>query len=430
MLSALLVLVLAACAASGPATTTPDAGAGAPADAGDSGAAASDLEPVRIGAIYALTGDVAAIGQNIRRGIEFAVDEVNSLGGVNGRPIEIIWGDSEGDPRIGMAAAERLITQDNVVALIGAHQSAVTEVVSQVAERHGVPMITAISTADALTTRGYQYFFRMAPTNSIFLRSMVQYLVDLDRYTDANINTVSIIAENTLLGQETSLWGRFWAEYYGFEVLADVLYPRATPDLTSEVLTIRQANADALLVDSYISDGILLTRTMVEQGFTPGVFVGKATAFIDPTFIPNTGPISNGISTAVEWNPDTDRGQDINAAFYERFGVNMNGHTAQVYTAIWVLRTAMEEAEAIERSAIRDALANIRIEGQFPNGGPALILPYDVLTFEDVEWRGVQHTNTNANAVVTVAQVQDGVLRTVWPFEYTDLAPIYPAPFS
>lgn len=432
-LSLLMLVLFASCGAS----SSSQSQAAVPASAaGQSGSTASGAggeapsgEPVRIGAIYPLTGDVAAIGQNIKKGIEYAVDEINEKGGANGRPLEIVWGDSQGDPKVGMSVAEKLVTQDNVDCLLGAYQSAVTEVASQVAEKYQTPMLTAISTADQLTTHDYKYFFRLAPTNSIFLRSMIEYLVALDETTDATVKTISIVADNTLMGQETAKWARYWAAQHNIEVKEEVLYPKGAADLTSEVLKLKSANADALVADCYISDGILLTKTMAEQGYKPQIMVGKATAFIDPTFIPNTGAIANGISTALEWSPDLTKGKEVNAGFFEKYGINMNGHSAEAYTAVWILKTAVEQAGSSDRTAIRDALANIKIEGSFPNG-PEIILPYDKISFESVEWEGIQHTNTNVNATVALAQIQNGELKTVWPFKYTDNKPIVPAEYK
>ena len=76
-------------------------------------------EPIRIGAIYALSGNNAAIGTNILRGIDFAAEDINGAGGVSGRPVEIIRGDTEGDPAIARAEAERLIVQDPLPYLPG-----------------------------------------------------------------------------------------------------------------------------------------------------------------------------------------------------------------------------------------------------------------------------------------------------------------------
>ena len=385
-------------------------------------------DAIRIGGVYPLTGDVAAIGQNIKRGIDFAVAEINAQGGINGSPIEMVWGDTQGDPKIGMSEAERLITRGNICSLLGAYQSAVTEVVSQIAERYQTPFITAISTANILTTRGYKFFFRLAPTNMTFLKSMMEFVDDYNKkFLGGKLKTVAVCADNTLLGQETLEWAKYWCAELGYEIIADVLYARGTPDLTSEVLALKRANPDILVADNYISDCILLTKTMGEQNFRPGIVIGKATGFIDPTYIPNVGGLANGITTALEWAPDMINGAETNKAFRAVYGIDMNGHSANAYTTVWVLKTAIEQAGSTDRQKIRDALANIKISKKFPNG-PDIILPYDEIEFIDVEINGVPHTNLNFNAITAVAQIQDGQYKTVWPFDKTDNQVIYPAP--
>lgn len=397
---------------------------------GISSAHAGD-EVVRIGCVLPLTGDVAAIGQNVKRGYDLAVEQINAKGGIAGKQIEMVWGDSQGDPKMGMSEAERLITREKVVFLLGAYQSAVTEVVSQIAEKYRTPMLSANSTANILTTRGYKHFFRLAPTNMAFLRSMVQFVHDFNKEKlGGKLKTMAIVADNTLLGQETLEWGKYWAKELGLEVVAEVLYSKGTADLTSEVLALKKANPDILLADSYISDCLLLTKTLAEQNFKPGILIGKATGFIDPTYIPNVGPLANGITTALEWSPDLSKGKATNAAFKTKFGIDMNGHSALSYTAMWVVKTAMEHAgSTTDKAKIRDGMASVRIEKEFP-GGSEIMLPFEVISFEDIEINGKKHTNLNYNAITTVSQIQNGKYITVWPFELTTNEVSYPAPFK
>ncbi|HJB16992.1 MAG TPA: ABC transporter substrate-binding protein [Candidatus Blautia excrementipullorum] len=390
---------------------------------------ADDAETIKIGTLYPLTGDVASIGQNIMRGVEFAVNEINENGGVDGKQIEIVQGDSKGDTKTGMTEAERLITQENVCAILGAYQSSVTEVVAQVAEQYQVPMLTAISTADSLTETGYEYFFRLAPTNSMFLRDMIQFLVDESAENeDVKVESIAVCADNTLLGQETAEWAKYFAEEQGIEYLGEVLYSKGAADLSSEVIQLKDMNPDALVVDNYISDGILLTKTMAEQGYKPNIMIGKATAYIDPSYIPAVGDLCNGIVTAAEFNPGT-KGKEISDAFAEEYGVDMNGHSAEAYTAMWVLKTAIENAGSTEREDIKNALKEIKIEGSFP-GGSEIILPYDTIEFTDVEMNGQKHTNTNASATLTILQIQDGAYKTVWPMDIADAEIQYPATYE
>ena len=83
--------------------------------------------------------------------------------------------------------------------------------VSQVAENYQVPMITANATSDSLTSHGYEYFFRLAPTNMMFIRDMEQYLLDLsakDPADDIDVKSVAVCADNTELGTADSHLGK------------------------------------------------------------------------------------------------------------------------------------------------------------------------------------------------------------------------------
>jgi branched-chain amino acid transport system substrate-binding protein len=394
----------------------------------NSGANKGASDKIIIGAVYPLTGAVASTGQNIKKGIDLAVEDINASGGVLGKKIEIVYGDTQGDPKIGMSEAERLMTQGNVPVMLGAYQSGVTEVISQVAEKNATPLLSAISTADVLTTRGYKYFFRMAPTNMMYLRDMVQYVVDWNAKSHSNLKTVAIIADNTLLGQETAKWGKYWADKQGLTVIKVILYTRDAADLSSEVITLKSAKPDVLMVDPYVSDAILLVKTMHEQGFKPKIMISKATGVIDPNFLKNLHSQAEGITTAVEWNKGMSKGKDINQKFETKYGISMNGHSAEAYTAVWVLKTAIEQAGEANRDKIRNALANIKIDKKFPNG-PEIMLPYDKISFEAIELAGQKHLNQNVNATLGIAQIRGDEYKTVWPFSVAEVQPIVPLPW-
>ena len=379
-------------------------------------AAAEQEEVIKIGAIYPLSGSVASLGINCQRGAMFAVDEINSKGGILGKKLVIEYGDSTGDPKIGMSEAERLITQKDVCALLGCYQSAVTVVVAQVAQKYKVPMITAISTADTITSKGYNYFFRLSPTNMMYLRDMVQIIVDYNQKYGTNMTRAAVMAENTLNGQESAKWAKHWGEQMGLEMIDEIMYSHNAADLTSEVLTLKSQDPDIVFIDPYISDAILLVKTMHEQQFKPKIIVSKASGVIDPDFLPAVGEQGYGISTCVEWSEDFGKGIEISDAFEERFGVAMNGHSAEVYTALWVLKTAIEQAGEPDTEKIQSSLDNLKIDKEFPDG-PIIILPYDTIEFNNIEMGGAMHTNQNTYARVSIAQILEGKYKTIWPFD-------------
>ena len=212
-------------------------------------------------------------------------------------------------------------------------------------------------------------------------------------------------------------------------MVATVDYTSNATDLSAQVLAQKQADPDAILCDSYIGDATLFIQTLKEQNYSPKMIVAKANGFTDPSFITNLGAISNGVASVVEFNPDLVNGVEINEEFKAQFGVDMNGHSAESYTVVWLFKTAIEAAGSTDGEAVKNALAELDIQGEFP-GGRKIILPYDRIKFEDHVFDGVRHYHNNIYASVAIAQIQDGEYKTVWPFEYSNQRIEYPAGYG
>ncbi len=441
--AALAVSALAGCSSSSSTSATTAAATTAAATQAASEAAGSEAaeteagaeltgEPIRIGTIYAMSGGSAAIGTNILRGIDFAVAEINAAGGIDGRPLEVVRGDHAGDAATGRSEAERLITQEHVDVMMGCHMSVVTEVVAQVCQQYGVPMITAISTLDRLSNEEHKdmdYFFRLCPLNSVYVEDMLKYLKDSTEQTGEEVKTVAIFTDRAAIGQELIRCVELFKDEYGIDLVATVDYTSNATDLSAQVLALKQANPDAILCDSYIGDATLFIQTLKEQNYSPKMIVAKANGFTDPSFITNLGAIANGVASVVEFNPDLVNGVEINEEFKAEYGVDMNGHSAESYTVVWLFKTAIEAAGSTDGAAVKDALANLEIKGEFP-GGRKIILPYDTIKFENYDLAGEAHYRDNTSASVAIAQIQDGQWKTVWPFSFTDTKIVYPAPLQ
>lgn len=389
-------------------------------------------EPIKIGTIYAMSGGAAAIGENILRGIDFAVAEINAAGGVDGRPLEVVRGDHAGDAATGRSEAERLITQEKVDVMMGCHMSVVTEVVAQVCQQYQVPMITAISTLDRLSNEEHKdmdYFFRLCPLNSVYVEDMLMYLKDSAEQTGEEVKTVAIFTDKAAIGQELIRCVDLFKDKYGVELVATVDYTSNATDLSAQVLALKKANPDAVLCDSYIGDATLFIQTLKAQNYSPKMIVAKANGFTDPSFITNLGEIANGVASVVEFNPDLVNGKEINEEFKAQYGVDMNGHSAESYTVVWLFKEAIQQAGSSEGEAVKNALAALDIQGEFP-GGRKIVLPYDRIKFENYDLAGEPHYRDNTSASVAIAQIQDGAWKTVWPFDFADTKIAYPAPLQ
>src|SRR5271169_2039538 len=253
---------------------------------------------IKIGAVYPLTGNLASTGIDCRRGVELAVDIINGkydlnlplartegIPGLGGARLEVVWADTKGEPKNGQAEAERLITQDQVVGVIGAYQSSVTKTASQATERLKVPYVCSDSSSPTLTERGLKYFFRVSPHDGIFAHDQFNFLRDLDRVKKQKVQSVALLYENTEFGSNVGKQEQKYAQEYGYKVVADISYTANATDVTSEVGRLIKANPDVLMHASYITDAILFTKTFKEMGFNPKGMLTMA-GYIEPGYLP------------------------------------------------------------------------------------------------------------------------------------------------
>ena len=316
---------------------------------------------------------------------------------------------------------------------MGCYQSGVTLTAQAVGEQHGCPFITANATSDNLSAQGYEYFFRLAPTNMMFLRDMVQFCKTYSDDNNLGLKTVAICVDNTEVGQETINYAEYWCEQEGLEIVGTVTHPSGASDLSSEVLQLKQLNADILIADQYVSDAILLTNTMLEQDYKPGLMIVKANGYTEADYVASVGNKLNGIMMATEFIEGS-RGQDISDAYKEFSGEALNGHSAEAFTVVYTIAEAVhniaERGEEVTRDTLQQELSQISIQEKFWDG-TEIIMPYDVIEFcEATTVMDMEYLHTNLAGCLTIAQYQDGVLYAVYPEGAAQKDVIYPAPFE
>src|SRR5215831_11382154 len=122
-------------------------------------------EPIKIGEVGPLSPPGGyEDGKLMLDAAKLAEEEINAAGGVLGRPIKVIEADTRGKPEEGTAAAERLITQEKVVAIFGEFHSGVFLAEMEVAHKNGIPILAVDVWANKITAKGYSEVFRVAPT--------------------------------------------------------------------------------------------------------------------------------------------------------------------------------------------------------------------------------------------------------------------------
>lgn len=397
-------VILSACGPA-PATEAPSAATEAPSAATEAPAAG---ETVKVGAMYPLTGDLAKLGEENKDGLQLAIDEINAAGGIasmGGAQIELVWGDSQGKPEVGISEVTRLAEQENVVAMIGAYQSGVTTPATQEAERLGLPFIVSMAVSDKITERGFKYTFRICPKASWYAKDQVTFLKDLKDLAGLEVKRVALLHEDTDFGESTAAGQKQYLEEAGMEMVLEVKYSASAADLTTEVAKVKAANPDAVLTVTYLNDSVLIARAREALGMTNIPFIDAAGGTVDPEFIKQLGATAEGWFTEIEYTKYAAGAEVLNDAFKARFGDDITGNGAYAYQAGYVIADALERAASADRDAVRDAIAKTDMPS-----GPKMVLPTDRIFFGD--------DGQNPNAPLFIVQVQNGELIPVWPGAY------------
>ena len=249
-------------------------------------------QEIKVGVLIPLSGSMAVIGENLVMAHDFAVKEINDAGGIKslkGAKIKLIYADTRGDPKIGMSEAERLILREGVVAIMGAFQSSVSYTSTEVAEKYKIPYLVPNSLMDAITERGFKYTFRVEQKGSLWARDQIDFIMDMSKQTGKAAKSVGVVYENTDMGQTIAKAIRKWAPENNLKIALDEGYPPKTSDMTPVVLKMKRANADVFILNSYISDAILLMRTISDQRVNPIAFLGQFIRIFGPVLYKRGG---------------------------------------------------------------------------------------------------------------------------------------------
>lgn len=393
--------------------------------------AATRTKEVRIGVIYPLSGTMAAIGEDQKKGMELAAAIVNGrydielplakdegLPNLGGAKIKLIFADSQGMPEVALREAEHLINQEKVAVLMGAYSSSTTAPASQVAERNGIPFVNPESTRAELTERGFKWFFRLIPHDRSFVEKLFVFLGDVEKKKGIQVGKIGLAYENSLFGQGAAEAERKFAAAAGRQIAADIPYPKETTDATSEVLKLKAAGVNTVLMTSYIADAILFQKMYKELKFSPAAVIGMEAGHVAPDFVQKLGPDAEYVMTSATWSADLiDKKpiiKKVNELFRQKYGANLSGYIPHSFTALMVVADAVNRAGAAEPEKIRAALKAT----DYP--GSALVMPWEGVKFDD--------KNQNLYGTNVVLQIQGGKYWTVWPFEVASKEIVWPMP--
>jgi branched-chain amino acid transport system substrate-binding protein len=298
-----------------------------------------------------------AEGALMKQAAELAAEEINAKGGVLGRKIQIVYQDTRGQPEEGTAAAERLISQDKVVAITGEFHSSVFLAEMEVAHKAGIPIIAVDVWALKITGKGYPEVFRVAPNQALIAGKYADWIAE------AGFKNVAVLAEKTDGGQSALDVLLPGLQKHGVKYEQVGADPNAT-EFTAQIERFKshQPPFDFFMTEYSESGAYPLVSQSHTLGFAPTAQTGIANSggpAVDPTFWKNVGQGGVGLVTEIvnlPKNAYNDTTKAFIAAFKKKYNQPASPQAIENYDAMLVLADAIKRANSTDGKAIIAAL--------------------------------------------------------------------------
>jgi branched-chain amino acid transport system substrate-binding protein len=338
----LIVLSLAVLAGSGP-------GAAPRADAAD---------PIPVGVAVAQTSNVALFGQEQVIGAQIAEEYLNQKGGVNGRPIKLIFQDTAGDEAGAINAFQNLINVAKVVAIVGPTLSQQAFAADPIANKAGVPVVGPSNTAAGIPQIG-EFISRVsAPVTQI-----APHAVQAAMGMNPNLKRVAVLfAQNDAFSKsETQVFQQTVKDNPKLELVTVQTFQTTDTDFTAQTTNVLAAKPDLVIISGLAADGGNLVKQLRELGYK-GLIVG-GNGFNTANLFPVCKALCDGIlvAQAYSYQAPGEVNQAFRAVYKEKQKKEPPQFSAQSFTAVQVVVDALRALDKKTPIASMD-LAKLRAE--------------------------------------------------------------------
>jgi branched-chain amino acid transport system substrate-binding protein len=349
----------------------------------------SNSSEIVIGEFGSLTGTTATFGISTKNGIDMAVDEINKAGGVLGKKVRVIVEDDQGKPEEAQTVVTKLITKDQVAAVLGEVASSRTMAAAPVAQQNGIPLISPSSTNPKVTQTG-DYIFRVCfidpfqgfvmakfATNTLKVKN-VAILRDIKN--DYSVGLADVFVENF--------------KKMGGNIVADESYSEGDTDFSAQLTSIKSKNPQAVFMPGYYTEVGLVVRQARKLGLMVPFLGGDG--WDSPKLIEIGGEAMNGsyYSNHFSVSDPNPTIQKFVSDYKARYNTTPDALTGLGYDAASILFDAIKRAGSTDGAKVRDAIASTK-------------------EFAGVTGKITLDKDRNAVKPAVVLQVKDGMLQYV-----------------
>jgi len=324
---------------------------------------AADKKPLKLGAIFSVSGKASWLGDPEKKTVLMIVDQVNKAGGVNGYPLEVIVEDDETLEPKAVNAAEKLINKENVLAILGPSVSGSSLAIKPIMEKAKVPLISAAAAEKIVNPPAESTFiFKVAPLDQhVAIRI-------LEQVKKMGIDKIGILTDTVAFGMQGRMQLQHYAKDMGVEIVADETYGPGDTDMTAQLKKIQSSGAKAVVNWSITPAQSIVPKNMRQLEMNIPLF--QSHGFGNPKYVKAAGEAAEGTIfpasrlLVAEVLPDDHFHKKVlmeyKTAYEKNFEPPVSTFGGHGYDALWLVINAMKAKNVTPEMDLAQARKLIR----------------------------------------------------------------------
>lgn len=317
-------------------------------------AAARAAEPYKVGAVFAITGPAAWLGEPEKNTVKMIEEEINAQGGINGHPLEVIVEDTVGDEAKTVMAVNKLINKDNVLAIVGPTRSGTTMAVIPIIEKAEIPLVSCAA-AEAIVKPIRKWVFKTPQKDSDAVIRIYEKMKQM------KISKIAIITATEGFGMEGRNQLLKLAPEMGITIVADETYGPKDTDMTAQLTKIKGTDAQALVNWSIVPGQTTVIRNRRQLGMTIPMF--QSHGFGNIKYAQAAGDAAEGVlfpagrllvvNSLPKNHPQKEVLTKYKKDYETRFKADVSTFGGHAYDALYLVIAALKKVGP-DRAKIRD----------------------------------------------------------------------------
>jgi len=322
------------------------------------GACAAEKKAYVVGGIFSITGPASYLGEPERNTLQMLVDDINAKGGIKGNPIKVVIYDSEADVTKARLHAEKLVTKDKALCIIGPSLTHTSMTVMELTQKAKVPLIScAAGVGITSPAKDRVWVFKTAQTDQMAVARIYQYL------KKQGLTKLALMTVSTGFGISGKKQLEDQAPEYGLQIVGNEVFGEKDTDMTPQLTKLRGTDAQVVICWGTGPAPALVAKNMKQLGFT--IPLAQSHGAASKKFIELAGDAADGIIMPAgklaifKQLPDSDPQKAVCQAYddmyQKKYKAPASSFGGYAYDSMQMLSKALEKAGA-DKAKIRDAI--------------------------------------------------------------------------